>query len=75
MWYYGIGQQLAHLETFVKLEEPLRELHVVASEFMQMLSDDEARIDTAMADVDNQVNRIIVLLHALERDLLRVAGR
>lgn len=73
VWYYGIGQQLAHLDSFVRLEAPLRELHVIAGEFLQMLSHDERQVDAAIADVDAQVNSIIQLLHALERDLLRAA--
>ena len=36
---------------------------------------DERQIDAAMRDVDAQVNRIIQLLHTLERDLLRAADR
>jgi len=71
-WYYQMGQGLAHLEHFQSLEEPLHELHSGGSLFMQQLQAgaDGARLDKIILDIDQNVDQLVSLLHALERELL-----
>ncbi len=72
LWYWGTGQRLAEREVFRAFEAPYRELHARAHAFLDMVADGvrDARLDEAVGFIDERVDRLIGLLHALERELL-----
>ena len=81
-WYFGSGQALAGLESFRAIGEPLRRLHEDGNRLRDALDAGGTRGETTMAGIDAQVERLVGLMHALERELLaarterdeRVAG-
>ena len=72
VWYFGIGQQLVHHEVFREIEQPLRLVHASGLEFLHQLEQGKpiGTLDQYLADIDNQVNRLVSLLHTLERVIL-----
>lgn len=72
VWYYGIGQQLTGNASFRALEAPLVDVHETGHRLMASLTSgaEGPSVDLAMAEIDKRVDRVIVLMHALERELL-----
>lgn len=75
LWYFGIGQRLAKFEAFRDIEKPLRDAHEGGLRFLDLLEQAVpiAQLDAVLVEIDLQVNRLITLLHRLERDLLAEA--
>ncbi|NND90286.1 MAG: EAL domain-containing protein [Granulosicoccus sp.] len=72
LWYFGIGQRLLDYEVFRQIEAPLRLVHASGIAFLQQLDDRSSTVDQdqALAGIDQQIDRLISLLHALERQIL-----
>ncbi|MGQ7845531.1 EAL domain-containing protein [Granulosicoccus sp. 3-233] len=72
LWYFGIGQRLVSHPVFNEIEEPLRKVHGSGLKFLEELERHRsvAMLDQQLADIDQQVNRLISLLHSLERSIL-----
>ena len=72
VWYFGNGQSLKKYAAFTKIEAPLNEMHDAGVNFLAKLEQDvpEAVLEKALADLDNHVDHLSALLHALERFLL-----
>lgn len=72
LWYFGIGQVLSAYPEFKRIEKPLRELHVSGLHFFALLGSGvvDTRVDLFLTEIDDQVDRVITLLHQLERVLL-----
>lgn len=72
LWYFGIGQRLSSLAEFKQIEQPLRDVHTSGHLFVESLakgvSTDE--LDRLLGNMDQQIDRLIALLHRLERVLL-----
>ena len=71
-WYFGIGKKLEKFETYSAIEKPLYDMHLAGQQFIQLLSSDvgAAKLKAGMHEVDKQFDRLVTLLHALERDLV-----
>lgn len=74
LWYWGAGQQLAGMGTFRAFAAPYKELHAVSRVCLELMSEGvtDARLDAAVANLDELTDRAIRLLHDLERELLRL---
>lgn len=72
VWYFGIGQRLNAHPVFNEIEAPLRQVHASGLKFLEELERNQtvAVLDQQLAEIDQQVNRLIVLLHTLERAIL-----
>lgn len=72
VWYYGLGQGLVEMENFRRIEEPLEKLHVLGQRFIEDLGlpVSHTELNGSFVEIDECVDTIVVLLHALERDLL-----
>ena len=72
LWYFGIGQRLGKHRKFVDIEKPLQQMHEGGLSLLAMLSESAStdEIDQAFARIDQQVEHVQSLLHALERYLL-----
>lgn len=72
-WYFGMGSVLESLDSYRVLETPLTEIHDLGLQFIERLRDGlpEAEVDALLLQLDSRVDRLIALLHSLERDLLR----
>ncbi|ASJ76507.1 EAL domain-containing protein [Granulosicoccus antarcticus] len=72
VWYFGIGQRLAGFEAFREIEQPLRLVHASGLEFLQQLEQGKSTgtLDQHLADFDSQIDRLVSLLHTLERAIL-----
>ncbi len=72
LWYFGIGQALSAHSEFTDIESPLRTMHDSGVEFLELLAKEAPaeHLDVALAKVDQQVDRLLALFHALERHLL-----
>ena len=72
LWYWGRGATLDDRPSYRAIEAPYRELHGRAHRFLQMIADGvtDARLDEAMDAIDERVDRLVALMHALERELL-----
>ncbi len=72
VWYYGVGQRLNHMKSFQDLQEPVEELHRLGHTFVELLSQgaSHASLTRRFKEIDVCVDRIVSLLHTLERDLL-----
>lgn len=71
-WYFGIGQKLEKFETYRAIEKPMSEMHSAGQHFIGLLSSgvDAAKLKAGMHEIDKQFDRLVTLLHALERDLV-----
>lgn len=72
LWYWGNGQLLIERECFRAFEAPFRELHAKAHIFLDMIADGvrDNRLDASIASIDQSIDRLVMLLHVLERELL-----
>lgn len=72
MWYFGIGQKLSAYQPFTDIEQPMRQMHDSGTAFLAMLDNhaSAADLDSALADIDQHVDRLLSLFHTLERFLL-----
>lgn len=72
LWYFGVGQALSAHREFTNIEAPLRRMHDSGVEFIELLAIEAPakQLDLALAQVDQQVDRLSALFHALERHLL-----
>lgn len=72
LWYFGIGQRLSSYAVFREIEDPLRQVHDSGLRFLDQLEHHQSGtvLDQQLADIDQQVNRLISLLHSLERSIL-----
>lgn len=72
VWYFGIGQRLASYAVFHDIEQPLRLVHESGLRFLESLERHEPvnKVDEQLASIDHQVNRLVSLLHTLERAIL-----
>ena len=72
LWYWGRGTLLDDRSSYRAIEAPYRELHGRAHRFLAMISDGvtDARLDEAMGEIDARVDRLVALMHSLERELL-----
>lgn len=72
IWYFGIGQRLARHKVFREIEQPLRMVHASGLEFLQHMEQGIPvdTLDEHLADIDKQINRLVTLLHTLERVIL-----
>lgn len=72
VWYFGIGQRLVHHEVFREIEQPLRLVHASGLEFLHQMEQGKpiGTLDQHLADIDGQINRLVSLLHTLERVIL-----
>jgi len=72
-WYFGIGQKLSGYQQFTDIEKPLRQMHQYGLAFLELLNDDAPpqALDDALAEIDQLVDQLLSLFHALERFLLR----
>ena len=70
--YFGIGKKLEKFETYSAIEKPLYDMHLAGQQFIQLLSSDvsAAKLKAGIHEVDKQFDRLVTLLHALERDLV-----
>lgn len=71
-WYFGVGQQLSALADFRDIELPMQQVHERGLVFLDSLDNrqEQGTLDDQLSAIDSQVNRLIGLLHALERTLL-----
>lgn len=71
-WYFGVGQRLSGLESFDKLEQPIRNLHKLGGDILNVKSDNMSKDkqDAAFIKMDGLANEVVTLLHALESDLI-----
>lgn len=73
-WYFGLGQQLAHTEAYSDIELPLRDFHSAALILIEQLpSLTSEQLDKSLVHIDQRVDRLICLLHRLERMLMNSA--
>jgi hypothetical protein len=72
LWYFGIGQHLADHDVFRQIEQPLRQVHASGLAFIEQLECGRPldELDQSLAAIDHQVDRLITLLHRLERVIL-----
>ncbi len=72
LWYFGIGQRLASHAVFSEIEIPLRQVHASGLKFLEQLERHQsvAVLDQQLAEIDQQIDRLISLLHSLERSIL-----
>lgn len=71
-WYFGVGQQLSDLDTFIAIEQPLRKVHADGRSFLQLIRSgmSAAELGQSIANIDFQVGWLISQLHKLEHLLL-----
>ena len=76
-WYFGMGSVLEALDSYRVLNKPLVEIHDQGLQFLEQLRGglSEAEVDAFLLQLDSRVDRLITLLHSLERDLLRTGMR
>jgi len=72
-WYFGMGSVLESLDSYRVLETPLVEIHDQGMQFLEQLREglSEPEADQFLSQLDQKVDRLVSLLHSLERDLLR----
>jgi hypothetical protein len=77
LWYFGIGQHLAEHSVFREIEAPLRHVHASGLAFLQQLEQGTplSTLDQALSEIDQLVDRLIHLLHRLERVILSDTSR
>lgn len=72
LWYFGIGQKLSAHQQFTDIEQPMRLVHDSGLAFLTMLNNGASAtsLDNALIVIDQHVDRLLSLFHALERFLL-----
>lgn len=73
LWYYGAGQALAAIPVFRSIEGPYLQLHEAVHTCLKLVMEGvlDDSLDRAMGEMDVRTDRLIVQLHALERELVR----
>lgn len=71
-WYFGAGQRLSGMESFDRLEQPIRDLHKIGGDILNAMSinDSHSEQNATYKEMDGLVNKVVALLHALESDLI-----
>lgn len=73
LWYYGIGKRLEHTTGYTELEAPFLSFHECGQRFMRQLGstrNSNAMLNTLIVEGDRYMDKIVVLLHQIERELL-----
>lgn len=72
-WYYGVGQSLKARPVFQSIEGPYLKLHDAVQTCLKLIDEGklDELLDRAIGEMDVRTDRLIIQLHALERDLVR----